>query len=156
MAEAGDRAINQPRIDRRERTVADAEFVHHAGAKIFHHHVGLCRELFDDRDRFWLREVERQAALVAVDRLPARRETALRPFAAQRRATHILALAPLHLDDVSAEERELVARIGPRQHLREVENLYAFERSGQNVLLVLSLSLCGRGWHGRAERVRDG
>ena len=81
-------------------------------------------------------QIERQAALVAVDRLPARREAALGPFAAQRRAAHVLAFTPLHLDDVGAEQRELVARIGASQHLREVENLHAFERSGQwNVLL---------------------
>ncbi len=76
-------------------------------------------------------EVERQAALVAVDRLQRRREAALGPFAAQRRAAHVLALAPLHLDDVGTQQRELVARIGAGQHLREVENLHAFERSGQ-------------------------
>src|SRR5207245_5887551 len=46
------------------------------------------------------------------------------------RAAHILAAAPLHLDDVGAEQCELVARIGASQHLREVENLHAFERSG--------------------------
>src|SRR5437588_344551 len=62
------------------------------------------------------------------------------PFAAQRRAAHVLALAALHLDDVGPEQRKLVARIGAGQHLREVENLHAFERSGQwDVLLRASL-----------------
>src|SRR5512141_1456444 len=38
--------------------------------------------------------------------------------------------SPLQLEDVGAEQRELVARIGAGQNLREVENLHAFERSG--------------------------
>ena len=75
--------------------------------------------------------------------------TALGPFAAQRRAAHVLAFATLHLDHIGPEQRELVARIGASQHLREVENLHAFERSGQMDVLLLflsSLSPCGRGW----------
>src|SRR5439155_25490583 len=60
-------------------------------------------------------------------------------FGAQRPAAHVLAYGPLHLDDVGAEQRELVARIGASQHLREVENLHAFERSGQ-------FSFLRRGW----------
>src|SRR4029079_13958028 len=58
------------------------------------------------------------------------REATIGPFAAQRRAAHVLAFPPLNLDDVGPEQRELVARIGASQHLREVENLHAFERSG--------------------------
>ena len=88
------------------------------------------RELLDDGDRLRLREIEGEATLVAVDGLPAGGKAALGPFAAQRRAAHVLAFATLHLDDVGAEQRELVACIGAGQHLREVENLHAFERSG--------------------------
>src|SRR5437899_1468187 len=41
---------------------------------------------------------------------------------------------------VGPGQRERVARIGASQHLREVENLHAFERSGQfNLLLRASL-----------------
>jgi hypothetical protein len=62
-------------------------------------------ELFHDRDRLGLGQIEREAALVAVDRLPTRRKAALGPFAGERRAAHVLALAPFHLDDVGAEQR---------------------------------------------------
>src|SRR3981189_949828 len=40
-------------------------------------------------------------------------------------APHVLAFAPFHLDDIGAEQRELIARIGAGQHLREVKNLHA-------------------------------
>jgi hypothetical protein len=99
----------------------------------------LLGELLDDLDRLRLLQIERQAALVAVDGLPARREPTLGPFAAQRRAAHVFAFAPLHLDDVGAEQRELVARIRAGQHLREVEDLHAFERSGQMDVLPESV-----------------
>ena len=81
-------------------------------------------------------QVQRQAALVAVDRQPARRHPAVGPFAGQRRAAHVLTLAPFHLDDVGAQQCELVAGIGAGQHLREVENPDAFEWSGQFSFLL--------------------
>jgi len=77
--------------------------------------------------------------LVAVDGLPARGKPAIGPFAAQGGAAHVLALAPLHLDDVGAEQCELIARIGAGQHLREVEDFYSFERSGHVYLCETSL-----------------
>ena len=80
LAEAGDGAIDQPRIDRRQRLIADAELVHHAGPEILHHHVGLGGEPLDDRDRLRLLQVERQAALVAVDCLPAPGQGRARPI----------------------------------------------------------------------------
>src|SRR6185437_1503120 len=64
LAETAYRAINQLRIDRRERLVADAELVHHARAEILHHDVGLFSELLDDGNRLGLGQVDRQAALV--------------------------------------------------------------------------------------------
>src|SRR4029077_11745087 len=142
LAETRNRAIDQSWIDLRKRGVADTELVHHAGTKIFHHHVGFSGKLPDDLDGFRPGEIERQAALVAVDRLPAGRKPAIGPFAAQGRATHVLAAAPLDLDDVGPEQRELVARVGASQHLGEVENFHAFERSGHvDFLLKTAASL---------------
>src|SRR5450759_3908470 len=73
--------------------------------------------------------------------LPARGEAAISPFAAERGAAHVLAFAPLHFDDVGAEQRELVARIGASQHLCEVKNLHAFERSGHLCVLLMAILL---------------
>src|SRR6185369_3448730 len=47
------------------------------------------------------------------------------------------------LDHICAEQCELVARIGAGQYLREVENLHAFERSGQISLLRTALLKSG-------------
>src|SRR4029077_18158091 len=98
----------------------------------------------DDLDCFRLREVERQAALVAVDRLPAGRKPASAPCAAYRRAGQAPPAAPLYLDDVGPKQRELVARIGASQHLREVENFYAFERSGHVDFLLKMMTVIAR------------
>jgi hypothetical protein len=130
LAEAGDCAIDQPRIDPGQHFIADPELVHHSRPKVLHHHVGLRGKLLHDPYCLRLREVERQTAFVAVDGLPARCEPAVGPFPTQGRSAHILALAPLDLDDVGSEQRQLIARIGTGQDLREVENLHAFERSG--------------------------
>jgi hypothetical protein len=141
LAEGADAAIDQARIDLRQRLVADTELVHHAGAKILHHHVGFRRKALDDLDRFRLLQVQRQAALAAVDRLPSRRKPALGPLLVERGAAHVLALAPLHLDDIGAEQAQLVAGVRPGEHLREVENSHAFERSGHATSLFIVLRL---------------
>ena len=81
-------------------------------------------------DRGGLLQVERQAALVAVDRQPRRRHAAVGPFTGQRRTAHILALAAFDLDHIGAEQGELVAAIRAGEHLREVEDADVGERAG--------------------------
>ena len=129
LAEAGHRAIDQPRVDLGQRGVADAEPVHHAGAEILHDHVGVGDQALDDLDRRRLLQIQGQAALVAVDRQPGRRHPAVRPLARQRRAAHVLALAAFHLDDLGAEQGKLVGTEGAGEDLGEVENLHAGERT---------------------------
>jgi hypothetical protein len=49
-AEAGDRAVDQARVDRPQRRVADAQAIHHAWPEILHNHVRLCGEPVNDVD----------------------------------------------------------------------------------------------------------
>ncbi len=130
LAEAGHRAIDQPRVDLGQRGIADAEPVHHAGAEILHDHVGVGDQALDDLDRRRLLQIQRQAALVAVDRQPGRRHAAVCPLARQRRAAHVLALAALHLDDVGAEQGELEAAERSGKDLGEIEDACAGKRAG--------------------------
>ena len=55
----------------------------------------------------------------------------------ERREGEDMRRTPLDLDDFGTQQRELVARIGASQHLREVENLHAFKRSGQISFLLI-------------------
>ena len=66
LAITGDRHVDQPRVDRLERLVADAQLVHHTGAKLLQHDVVFTHQLLDHLDRLRALEVEGDAALVAV------------------------------------------------------------------------------------------
>jgi hypothetical protein len=93
-------------------------------------HVGGLRETVDERLRLGLREVERHAALVRVDRHPRGAEAALGPLARDRREAHAVAGARLDLDHVRALHRELPGRIGAREHVGEVDHAHAGEGAG--------------------------
>ena len=79
LAEARDGAVDQPGIDRLQRLVADAELVHHARPEILHHHVGLGGQPLHHLDRLGLLEIERDRALVRVDRDPRVRRARASP-----------------------------------------------------------------------------
>ncbi len=72
LAEAGNAAIDDLGIDLGERLVVDAEPALHVGAEILHHHVGLLHHALERREPFLGLEVERHAALVAVQVLEVR------------------------------------------------------------------------------------
>ena len=66
LAVARDARVDEARIHRRHRFVADAEPVLHVRAVVLDQHVGLRGHLLQDRDAVGRLEVERHAALVAV------------------------------------------------------------------------------------------
>ena len=80
LAEAGDRAVDQARVDLGQCLVAQTESVHHAGAEVFHDDVGLCGELQDDVSGGGLLQVQGQAFLVAVHRDERGRHVSFCPF----------------------------------------------------------------------------
>jgi len=67
LAVTGDRHVDQPRVDRLERLIADAQLVHHSGSKLLEHDVVLAHQLPDYLDRLGTLEIEGDAALVAVE-----------------------------------------------------------------------------------------
>ncbi len=67
LAEAGDAAIDDARIDRAQRLVVDAEAMLDVGAVVLDQHVGLRRHAPQDLLARLLLQVEGQAALVAVE-----------------------------------------------------------------------------------------
>ena len=66
LAEAGDRAIDQPRIVRREALVVEAVLRQAAELEILDQHVGARRELLDDALAFLGLEIDRDRALAAI------------------------------------------------------------------------------------------
>jgi hypothetical protein len=85
LPEAGDRHVDQPRIDRLRLLVAKAQARHRAGPEAFEQHVGLGDQRAQPLAAFVGLQIERDGSLVAVQRRMegrelARRITAGRPF----------------------------------------------------------------------------
>ena len=124
LAEAGQADVDEARVDGAQRFVVEAEPVLHVGPIVLDQHVGAFRHLLENGDALGLLEVERDAALVAVQ---------VEEVRALARAAHhrvlVAVLRHLDLDDVGAPVGELArggrAGAGPRQ----IDHLEAGQRS---------------------------
>src|SRR4030095_11042725 len=67
LAEAGDAAIDQPRVNLAHRLVVDPQALLHPRPVVLYDDVGVLRELLEDRHTLGVAEVERHAPLVAVE-----------------------------------------------------------------------------------------
>src|SRR6185369_17274095 len=70
---SADRRVDDPRSDLRDRLVVDAEPGHHAGAKALDEDVRMLCERVERIASARVLQIERDAALVAVDRAKERR-----------------------------------------------------------------------------------
>ena len=123
--EAGDRAIDQPRIVGGERLIAEAEPVHRAGAEILDDDVGSERKLSRRRLAVLGLQVERDALLVAVHRAERAVVVGLAPH-----PERIAAVRRLDLDDLGAQVRQQHAGERPADIAGEFEDLDAVEGAG--------------------------
>ena len=128
LAEAGERRIDQAGIDRGEVPGSQSQAIHHAGAIVFHQHVALLRELEKDGPAALVLEVERQAALVAVD---AEEIDAFVVDARIKPSGLVAGLRPLDLDHIRAQGSEQPGAVGTGQHVRDIEDADALQRSGR-------------------------
>ena len=67
LAVAGDRHIDQPRVDRLQRLIAQAQARHDTGAELLEQDVMALDQLTHNLQRLGLLEVQGQAALVAIE-----------------------------------------------------------------------------------------
>ena len=117
LAEAGDAAIDDARIDLAHALVIDAELGLHVGAEILDDDIGLLRQAPEHLEALWILQVERHRALVAVQVLEV---------GTVARAARLLAAGVLHqgvdLDDIGAPVRELPHAGRPGTDAGEIEH----------------------------------
>ena len=156
LAEAGDRAIHQPRVQAPQAGSVQAVTRHVADLEVFDHHVTACRQLQDQRAPFGLRNVHRHRPLVAVG---AQEVGGVRGIAAvavlqKRRAPAAGVVAtrltgagrPFDLDDFSAKVGQGLRAPRAGQHARQVEHLHAVQRArGQWGVVGLHAMNCPAG-----------
>jgi hypothetical protein len=118
LAEARDAAIDDPRIDLGHRVVVDAEPGLNVGTEVLDDDIDLLGKLEEDRLAFLALEVERKAALVAVQVLVVRPlDLAAHGVAARFRDR------PLDLDHVGPPVGKLANGGGAGTMCRQIENL---------------------------------
>ena len=108
LAEAGDAAVDDARVDRRKRLVVDAQALFDARAIVLDDDVGVWRELLEDRDALRISEVEGHASLVAVQVLEVEAVAIAAHAVAGAAAGH------LDLDGVRPPSRPAAARTSGR------------------------------------------
>lgn len=116
-------AEHEPRIDRRQRLVVEAEALHHARPEILDDDVRLFGEPVNGVDRGGLLQVERHAFLARIQLA----EGGARAVAQRRpRAQHV-AFERFDLHHVRAEVGEQPRAIGPGDGGREIQRLQSAE-----------------------------
>src|SRR5947208_15599792 len=126
--EGGDRAVDEPGIDGRERLVAQTERLHRPRPEVLDQDVAPAHESRQHLGALRRLEVERDRALVAVDDEVRRRLALL----VGRPGARLVARARvLHFDDVGAQVREQHAAEGAGQGARAIDATDAVEREGR-------------------------
>ncbi len=140
LAEAGNAGIDEARIDLGERLVVDAEPLLHVGAEILDHDVGLLDHALEGGEAFGRLQIERHAALVAVQVLKVASPRAGRPSALPARAaiSILMTLAPQ-----SASWRTQVGPDRTRVRSSTVKRARAFEARGKGIAGVSAAGLAG-------------
>src|SRR5207253_4539921 len=125
LAEAGDAAVDDARVDRSQCLVVDAQPFLHTRAVVLHDDVGVARELLEDRHPLRIPEVQSHAPLVAVEILE---------IEAVAITAHAVAGAPaghLDLDGLGSPVDQLSHARGAGPGPGQVEDLEA--RQGERV-----------------------
>ena len=141
VAEAAQRRVDDPRVALADRLVAQPEPVHHAGAHVLEHGVGLLAQAEEGLAVGVVLQVERDAALVPVDAAEVAAEVAAavdarlalgrvdEVFGDGRRGAGHVAGRRLHLDHVGAEVGEDGRAERPGERHRAVDDDEVAERA---------------------------
>src|SRR6266705_6767682 len=134
LAEPGDRAIDDARIDLAQVFVGEPVFCEAADLVVLDQHVALRRELARDPLALGLRDVEGHRLLAAVHRKKVRRFARLPAVLVleEGRAPAARVVArpgTLDLENFRAEVGEILRRPRPGENAREIENADVRERA---------------------------
>jgi hypothetical protein len=134
LSESGDRAVDQPRIDRGERGVIEAVTGQRADLEIFDDDVGLAAEIADDAPAVGRGEVDgdRLLAAIAAEIVSGFGRVAPVRVLQKRRppAARVVAAARLFdLDDLGAEVGEQLRAPRAGKHARQIDDGKMSERS---------------------------
>ncbi len=126
----GDRAVDQRRIDLGELLVSQPEATHHAGPEVLDQHVGVADEPSQDVATAIRLQIDRDRLLAAV--LCQERRT--HQLLVQRRigaklARKVPRFGKLQLDDLRAEQAELIGTERSGEDIGEIEHAHARERA---------------------------
>ncbi len=133
LPEAADRDQNDVVLARAQLFPADAPAVERAGTEVLDHEVGAAAQVEKDLAAPWRVEIEREAALVTVERRLHERERRLRAGQERRRAARDLSGRVLDLDHVGAVIGEDAASHRARPRGGELDHTHARERTRQVV-----------------------
>ena len=123
LSETRNRRINDRRVERAHRLVAETHLGGSAGQEVLDDHIGARRQDQREIAALGFFQVDRDAALVPVHRREGRADAVLAADVA-----HVVASTrPLDLDHIRAEIGEQHSAIGSRDDARQIENLDSFE-----------------------------
>src|SRR5262245_53753676 len=138
-AKGGNRTHDQARIDLAKRIVIDPHLGHQRRRIVMNDDVGPRNKSAKLLPRIRLSQVKRHASLIGIQR--EKKTTFFRMTNSGRKWTTFARLIPVwlfYLDDISAEIRNELGRIGCRHQVSQFKNMYTFESSHRLCLLSLS------------------
>ncbi|MNI53182.1 hypothetical protein D3C73_1080030 [compost metagenome] len=116
----GDGHVDQLGVDCLQRLITQAQSLHHTGAKLLQDNVVVLHQSLDDLQCLGLLEVERKAALVAIEVGMARRHA---PIVGWQHTQQIGAGRRLDAQHLGAHVGQKQRGKRPRQQCRKIQNL---------------------------------
>ncbi len=143
LAEAGHRAVDEPRIERLQALVVEPELLQTADLEILKEHIGARREPAHDLAPPVGGEISDNRAFAAIARVEiGGRFLPLRFDEGRTPAARLVALRTLDLDDVGAEIGERLSGGRAREHARELDD--AQSRKGARAQKNACRPVCAR------------
>ncbi len=130
VAERRDRTVDQARRNRAQRLVAEPQRIEGAGPVVLDQHVRGCDQALEDLTARFGLQVERDRTLVRTLREIIGAHAIAAELAIAAAAAALVGIAGiLNLDDVGAEQSELIGSEGTSQNVGRVDDPYPFERA---------------------------
>lgn len=126
VAKAGNRAVDDGGVDFFQIFIAKAQLFHHAGAVVFQHNVRLLHQLAENLFALLAFQVQRHAALVAVQ---VHEIGAFAVHNGEVAARIVAAARQLNFRHLGAHVCQHHAAVGARQHARKVQYFYSVQQT---------------------------